>query len=119
MTVDRLTRLARTLKHLRGSQIGWRLRYLLERRIPVTPQRAARWQWKGSGLPRTSSTFPDIPLFIAPDVTHQSLGLLQNGVFRFLNAEHNIGYDAPDWRLGPYRRKPPLGDASPLPRVGV
>src|SRR5690348_13412702 len=68
MIVEQLqlgTRL-RSVRHLRGTQLYWRARYLAERRRPITAAATARWSWNQSGRPPVARDFPDIPLFHLP-----------------------------------------------------
>lgn len=95
----------RTLRHLRGSQVLWRMRYTLERRRPLSSTRAARWAWHVSQAPRVRTDFPDVPLMDAADVhPGEAFDLLAAGKWRQLNLAQRIGCQQPDWQLGSRQR---------------
>lgn len=92
----------RTVRHLRPSQVLWRLRYSLER--SVNRRRGARgdrWAWQGSSFPDWDDDFPDLP---APHVSGPrgaaAVEKLAGGAIEHLNQEREIGWESPDWRLG-------------------
>ncbi len=59
MTFDSLLRRLRTSRHLRLSQVAWRLRYLLERKLPVRSSFLSRPAHRAALL---RSDFPSIPV---------------------------------------------------------
>ena len=98
-------RRTRTIAHLRPSQILWRLRYSLERRLPIVQARP------GTSVDprRTAATaeadrFPDVPVLhrLGPVglVGPELVDALANGRFHHLNWCEHIGRHRPDWRLG-------------------
>lgn len=94
MTVSRLFR---TLRHTRPSQLFWRLCYTLERKRAVRPE---RWRWTGSGLPPVRN---DFPLVVPANHMADGRGVvarLRAGEFRHLHWAVKLGYPHPDWRLG-------------------
>jgi uncharacterized heparinase superfamily protein len=98
MKTDALWRIIRTSRHLRASQVAWRLRYVVERSLPVQSDRFALPANLSPGL-RT-----DFPVFPVENLSEERTGLVEMlaaGVLRLLNREGHLGFDRPDWHLGP------------------
>src|SRR5437868_1902356 len=90
----------RTAGHTRWSQLLWRARYALERRRNAR-RAASGWRWPGARPPAVRDDFPDVPLFRRPSPEGaDGLALLERGAFSHLNQTHELGREAPDWRLG-------------------
>jgi uncharacterized heparinase superfamily protein len=96
MKLGELPRLLRTVRPLRGAQVWWRARYLLEHRRPpaAEPQPPA-------GVSERGGEFPRVPLFHRPGATgEEAVAMLAAGDFAHLNRWQNLGRERPDWRLG-------------------
>jgi uncharacterized heparinase superfamily protein len=108
MPLKDLPRLARTVAHLRSSQIYWRGRYALRRRNPfriggqstfVGPSNCL-----GESLNRArEQDFAWAPRAATVEDEQASFERLSQGVFRHLNEERWLG-QPPDWLLGPCDR---------------
>lgn len=94
-------RLLRTVRHLRYSQVLWRTRYLLERRLNIqTPLPVS------TDSPPAVTTRLDrlrcIPIFHRHGpVGSAAVDLLDRGDFRHLNLTRSLGSAPVDWQLGP------------------
>jgi hypothetical protein len=102
--LQRLLRFGRTVSHLRASQLLWRLRYALERRLPA--RRPA-----SSGTPGGSPVAIDTSALAAAveampwlqgslSTAVENLRLLHGGTFRILHRDVPLGCPPGDWRLG-------------------
>jgi hypothetical protein len=105
MSLKDLPRLARTVVHLRPSQVLWRARYALRRRdvsqslsaSEPFPAHACQGdlltRFRRQDLPTTPDAVP---------VAHENavVDRLSHGIFRHLNEERRLGRP-PDWLLGP------------------
>lgn len=92
----------RTVRHLRPSQVFWRLRYAVERRAWLRPHKNARWGWRGNRLPRVRPDFPQVPRFARSRSEGAPIDeLLAQGEFRHLNWSRQLGREQPNWQLGP------------------
>lgn len=95
-------RLLRTVRHLRPSQILWRLRYAAERRLLGGQGFLRRSLHRSSQkMPPLREDFPELPLSLpAPSQRGTTVSLLDRGVLELLNQPRAIGRESPDWRLG-------------------
>jgi uncharacterized heparinase superfamily protein len=93
-----LARTFRTVRHLRLSQVYWRVRYRLERSrravVPPVPDEI-----------EISDDFPEVPLVLHDVENDGSSGddlvaLLEQGRFRHLNETRALGIAPTDWLLG-------------------
>ncbi len=98
MTLDRLLRRVRTGCHLRLCQIVWRLRYFLERKVPV---RSTSWSGPAHRAVALRPDFPSIPLVNLHESGNRVVQKLAHGRLQLLNREENLGPEGLDWRLGP------------------
>ncbi len=98
MTFSNFLLRLRTSRHLRLSQVAWRLRYLLERKLPVG---FASWSRSPSRPPRLRPDFPSIPVSNGNETRNQVVEKLAQGRLQLLNQEEHFGPDGLDWRLGP------------------
>ncbi|HUG92006.1 MAG TPA: heparinase II/III family protein, partial [Planctomycetaceae bacterium] len=98
-----LARLARTLRPLSLSQLAWRGRRVVARRLPV---RGDRWRPAIDGRALAGAVraddFPEVPIVhrLAPsgdDAVRQLIA----GEFCQLNRSEHLGRVRPDWQLGP------------------
>ncbi len=108
MKLSSLARIFSTVRHLRPSQVYWRLRYRRERGRPVlephVPEKI-----------EIRKDFPDVPLLMhgvkddassAADSHHCEccgdgfVALMEQGRFRHLNKTKNLGSEPTDWLLG-------------------
>jgi uncharacterized heparinase superfamily protein len=104
MSLNDLPRLARTVVHLRPSQIVWRGRYVLRRRglSHVLHGAHALPSPNGAAQPFTKLRASDIagtlePLELLDE--QATLDRLSQGVFQHLNEQKRLGHP-PDWILG-------------------
>lgn len=99
--LGQLGTLVRTLRHLRCSQLLWRLRRRLERR---GPRAAARWRWADSEPPHVRADVPDVPLVhrLHP-AGAETVADLAHGVFEHLHRRERLGRAPVAWQLGPVR----------------
>ena len=98
MTFDRLLRRLRTGRHLRLSQVAWRLRYLLERKLPV---RSTSWSRPAHRPAMLRPDFPSIPVVKLHESGNRVVEKLALGRLQLLNREEHFGPEGLDWRLGP------------------
>jgi len=99
MRLDQMPRLMRTVRHLRSSQIWWRTRYFVERRLPQGLLRTPEDRPDARLILRDG--FPDVPLFHRQGPTgSDAVDRLSHGEFRHLNRTVNIGMENPDWLHG-------------------
>ncbi len=92
-----ISRTLRTIRHLRPSQLAWRLWYNLERRRVKYLPFGGR-QSGSTHVPRLRFDFPILPVFHETGLNEcAQLDLLSQGVFEHLNERHEVGYDQPDW----------------------
>ncbi len=104
-----IPRLLRTVRHLRVSQMLWRLRYAAERRWPPAWRRSHGLRaWRPPDLPSVRDDFPH-----GPSVPRRPCSSLKQpfavrdieaGVFDLLGKRVEIGHESPDWRLGDHNR---------------
>ncbi|MFO1020999.1 MAG: alginate lyase family protein [Planctomycetales bacterium] len=88
-------RLLRTVRHLRYSQMLWRTRYMLERRIGSFP---ARIQLATAPSLRPFADFPAVPVFHRPGKTGtQLVEQLSAGVFEHLNLSRALEIHPTNW----------------------
>lgn len=100
----RMARTGRTLSHLRASQLLWRLRYRLERRLHwsvAAPSPRHAGAVLAGGTDQLRAAAGALPWLgqdaeAAPERTR----LLSDGVFRFLGRESRLGCPPVNWRLG-------------------
>ncbi len=91
-----------TVRHLRPSQVLWRLRYIVEQRlIAGLGLSRARSAWRPPEQLVVRDDFPSIPRFPSSSLK-QPLAIqdLDNGFLELLNERVEIGRELPDWRLG-------------------
>lgn len=90
----------RTVRHLRVSQVLWRLLYAAERRLArVLPR--GRWAWRSPGLPGLRGDLPSVPRTPTSALRGTpAVDELARGVFDLLNRRGEIGRERPDWQLG-------------------
>ena len=97
-----MLRTLRTVRHLRPSQLVWRLRYAWRRRRNLrrgTPP--DHWIWEGAGSPRVRRDFPDLPRLETPGPDGAALtAMLAEGRLELLSQTAELGLERPDWRLG-------------------
>lgn len=99
MKFSTAARTFRTVRHLRPSQVYWRLRYRCERsRKPKTPAEPADICLRGD--------WPEVPLFAKCsnfEETSQDnfIAEMEQGRFRHLNETRSLGVNPTDWLLGP------------------
>ncbi len=91
-----------TVRHLRPSQVLWRLRYVVEHQLVGTlglsRQRRA---WNVPDRPAIRNDFPQVPQLPSPSLKRRvSMEDLNNGILELLNERVKIGRSQPDWRLG-------------------
>jgi uncharacterized heparinase superfamily protein len=104
MSLKDLPRLARTVAHLRPSQIFWRGRYALERRFPIRPAPRPTVS-QPAALPSDSlaqAKSEDCARVIGDRTEANELAILERlsqGRFLHLNEERELGRP-PDWLLG-------------------
>lgn len=99
MRLDQVPRLMRTVRHLRSSQIWWRTRYFVERRLPQGLIRTPEDRPDARLILRDG--FPSVPLFHRQGPTGtEAVDRLARGEFRHLNRTVNIGMNNPDWMHG-------------------
>ncbi|MGB6067556.1 MAG: alginate lyase family protein [Desulfomonilaceae bacterium] len=96
MIFHKMLRRLRTSRHLRLSQVAWRLRYLLERKLPV--RSTSRYQ---STQVKLRPDFPSIPLAKSHESGNEVADGLARGRLQLLNREEHFGREDIDWRLGP------------------
>lgn len=106
MSLKDLPRLARTVAHLRPSQIFWRGRYAVRRRLapPAVGQSivAPNFEAVRDALLRAREPHSRA-VERADDDDYAIVERLSRGVFRHLNEERDLGRP-PDWLLGPCER---------------
>ncbi|HSR67775.1 MAG TPA: alginate lyase family protein [Acidobacteriota bacterium] len=96
-----LLRFLRTIRHLKPSQLFWRLRYALERR--TKPQVGSWPEEVGSSL---RDDFPELPPIQPSGPSGTALvERLEKGVFEHLGRAVEIGRENPHWHLGEVRRE--------------
>jgi uncharacterized heparinase superfamily protein len=98
MTFSNFLLRLRTSRHLRLSQVAWRLRYLLERKLPVGFAFRSRLAKRPVLL---RQDFPSIPVVKGHESGNQVVEKLGQGCLQLLNQEEHFGSDGIDWRLGP------------------
>lgn len=97
-TNTRLSRLVRTLRHLRWSQIAARGYRVARVRLP---------NWRDAGespesTPNLSTSFPVLRQFACPEFRASELvDLLESGKLCLVNRTLSFSSNSPDWRLGP------------------
>lgn len=97
MNTTELSRFLKTCSYLRPSQVAWRLRYAMQRRLP---NRSQRYELPAYRAVRLRRDFPRVPLtgpHVAPNGMVEKLSA---GNIRLLNREDRLGFQTPDWRLG-------------------
>uniref|UniRef100_A0A7C4QPH3 Alginate lyase family protein n=1 Tax=Schlesneria paludicola TaxID=360056 RepID=A0A7C4QPH3_9PLAN len=99
MRLDHVPRLVRTVRHLRSSQLWWRTRYLVERKLPLLPGRHT------SAVPQAVPLREEGVPWIAPfhrlgPTGNQAVECLLAGDFHHLGRTVRIGRDDPDWERG-------------------
>jgi uncharacterized heparinase superfamily protein len=102
MNLSQARRLLRTVRHLRSSQVAWRIRYLLERRTGLF---ASSLPEPPAGLAPSPAflrgEFPRVPLLEHPGPTGpEAVAMLEAGELVHLNHRLKIGRAKPYWRLG-------------------
>jgi uncharacterized heparinase superfamily protein len=95
MSSTEISRTLRTIQHLRLSQLIARLRCQLEKKSAPKPE---RYRFAGSGAPQLRGDLPKVPRVRS---SGSAIADLERGVVKQLNVEHEIGFQKPDWRLGP------------------
>lgn len=98
MNVPDLLKTMHTLRYLLPSQVAWRLRYAMERRLPC---RSDRYALCGNRSIALRSDFPHVPLPGSHDAHNDLVRKLAAGDLMLLNREYRFGFHRPDWRLGP------------------
>lgn len=93
-------RLLRTVRHLRYSQVLWRTRYLIERRLNLSSVVAI----EETALPSVTTRLESlrrIPLFHRQGpIGSEAVELLSQGKFRHLNLTRDLGLSPTDWQIG-------------------
>ncbi|HTN01969.1 MAG TPA: alginate lyase family protein [Planctomycetaceae bacterium] len=104
MHVPNVSRLLRTMRHLRSSQVLWRARYALERRLPIAwtappADRDPEDAFAQNNIPRLRPSFPGVPLFHrAGPVGAKAVEALTRGDFEHLHRTVRLSRRDPDWR---------------------
>ena len=62
MMASYIPRFIRTAAHLHPSQLAWRVRYGLERRLPCMPILACKPLWRRNAPPKLADSIPSVPL---------------------------------------------------------
>jgi len=93
-------RLLRTVRHLRYSQVLWRTRYMIERRLNLTNA----LQISEQSLPDVTTRLEflrGIPLFHrSGPIGKVAVDLLSQGDFLHLNLRRSLGMNPTDWQIG-------------------
>lgn len=100
MMASYIPRFIRTAAHLHPSQLAWRVRYGLERRLPCMPILACKPLWRRNAPPKLADSIPSVPLITRHGSAAITLDLLNNGVIQHLHQQGALGHAHPDWRLG-------------------
>ena len=102
--ISQFPRLLRTARHLRWSQLSYRVSRLVKRRLGQV-FRADHAHAASIVSPFPADEMPVVPLPAATCANGAELvALLNRGELRHLNQTAEIGCEATDWRLGPQRR---------------
>ncbi len=102
MKMPDVGRFTRTIRHLRSSQLLWRGRYAVARRLPAPhiPLPPA-FDVACARQLKNLDSLPAVPLFHRPGPTGQDLvRMLAAGEIEHLNQRERIGRLSPDWKLG-------------------
>lgn len=101
--LSQLTRLANTIRPLKPSQIYWRGRYMLARRLPARPtSKPKAVDYALSPAMERHSAFGELPLFhFVKRPAATVVNEMSQGVFYHLNQRQDVGHAQPDWKLGP------------------
>jgi len=102
MKLHQVGLLARTIRPLRSSQLVWRGRYAVARKLPAPHiPLPAGFAAGDPGRYARFDSLPDVPLFRAAGPRGGELVRhLAAGEFEHLNRREFIGRQRPDWRLG-------------------
>jgi len=97
MKVKEVTRLLRTVRRLKPSQVAWRLRYSIERKAGLGMASGVRAPEKVELAESVSmGDFPDVPLFTHPGPAGpETVALLEQGEFLHLNTRLKVGRPKP------------------------
>src|SRR3954451_7126217 len=105
MSIADLARFARTISGLRVSQLLWRGRYALSRRLPpphIPPPEQLTADFDIAG---DCASLSAVPVFHRPAAgAREIVDQLAAGRFSHLNRTEQIGRNEPDWKLGPRSR---------------
>jgi len=101
MKLREMPRLLRTVRHLRYSQIVWRGRYMLERRLPGRARSRGGADASASGKPVVCwHDFPALPLLHGSEsAASETARLLAEGKFQHFNSCRKLGCAPTDWLL--------------------
>src|SRR4051794_13655052 len=101
MDLDGVPRLMRTVRHLRSSQLWWRTRYLVERKLPRSLLNSSADPARHASIPLREEPLPEIPPFhrLGPTGT-DAVDLLSRGEFQHLRQTVDVGFADPDWMHG-------------------
>ncbi|MEM7583041.1 MAG: alginate lyase family protein [Acidobacteriota bacterium] len=86
-----------TVRHLRPSQVLWRLRYAAERRARAALGSPQTHLWHRSKPPVVREDLPIVPKLRSPGLGVEDLA---QGNVELLNTRFELGLAKPDWRLG-------------------
>ena len=101
MTGAELGRLVRTLRPLHPSQLWWRARYTVERRLSRLDRRPTA---RRATVPTRRLDLPSMPEWHTPGPSPgRVLALARDGVFENVGVAQTVGRDAPRWN-GPFGR---------------
>lgn len=99
MTINHTLNALRTIRHLRCSQIAWRVRYMLERYLQRTTGIPGKPRRRRQPLDMRLARFPDVPLFHRPGPTgERAVSNLLCGVFEHLNHAQAVPLEQADHR---------------------
>lgn len=99
MRFDHVPRLVRTVRHLRSSQLWWRTRYLVERKLPLFS--ASQLSTAPRRVPLREEGVPWVAPFHRLGPTgNQAVELLLAGDFHHLSRTVSLGRIDPDWEHG-------------------
>jgi uncharacterized heparinase superfamily protein len=101
MRFDHVPRLMRTVRHLRSSQLWWRTRYLVERKLPLSLLNSSAEPARVVQIALRDEPFPHVPPFHRLGPTRSAaVEQIMRGEFQHLHQTVKIGRIDPDWQHG-------------------